>query len=274
MTSGALQPALAEAFRFTQVELDSNELRDHVQSEVDRGLRDIMPARAGIVGAIYLALGVLNYLSFPDNGVLLGGMAACVGTVFVALAVFYYRSGYQAYLANWFLFAETLLLQADGMAFLVISDDVMNSYGVFVMILASGIFMSRAYWLAAAIAMISVSWLAVLLIWQIDVSATREGLMLVTSIGAATMFFYLRLRSARRLGEAQLKQMAYQSQLEDALLRIETLSGLLPICANCKNIRDEAGQWQQVEVYVRDHTRADFSHSVCPDCMDELYPGI
>lgn len=62
--------------------------------------------------------------------------------------------------------------------------------------------------------------------------------------------------------------------LERARIRIKTLSGLLPICAHCKKIRDDGGYWQQVESYVRDHSEATFSHSICPDCMTEHYGDI
>jgi len=55
--------------------------------------------------------------------------------------------------------------------------------------------------------------------------------------------------------------------LGEALARVKTLSGLLPICARCKRIRDDRGQWHEVEVYVRDHSSADFSHGFCPECF-------
>jgi PAS domain S-box-containing protein len=60
--------------------------------------------------------------------------------------------------------------------------------------------------------------------------------------------------------------------LQDALSEVKKLSGLLPICASCKKIRDDKGYWQDVAVYVRDHSEAEFSHGICPDCMEELYP--
>jgi len=63
-------------------------------------------------------------------------------------------------------------------------------------------------------------------------------------------------------------------QLQDAVAKIKTLRGLLPICANCKKIRDDQGYWSQIEDYVRDHSDADFSHSLCPDCMRKLYPDL
>jgi HAMP domain-containing protein len=59
--------------------------------------------------------------------------------------------------------------------------------------------------------------------------------------------------------------------LNDAMGRISTLRGLLPICASCKKIRDDKGYWNQIEVYISKHTLADFSHGICPSCMDELY---
>lgn len=55
---------------------------------------------------------------------------------------------------------------------------------------------------------------------------------------------------------------------------IKTLRGILPICSSCKRIRDDKGYWQQVEVYVRDHTHADFSHGYCPECADKLMQEI
>jgi len=62
------------------------------------------------------------------------------------------------------------------------------------------------------------------------------------------------------------------SDLQAALAKVKVLSGLLPICASCKNIRDERGYWHRVEEYIRDHSLADFSHSVCPPCARKLYP--
>ncbi len=60
--------------------------------------------------------------------------------------------------------------------------------------------------------------------------------------------------------------------LEQAMSEVRTLSGLLPICAGCKKIRDDAGFWSEVESYVSAHTTAIFSHSLCPDCVSSLYP--
>jgi PAS domain S-box-containing protein len=63
-------------------------------------------------------------------------------------------------------------------------------------------------------------------------------------------------------------------ELQGALLKIRTLSGLLPICSSCKKIRDDKGYWEQIEVYIRDHSEADFSHSICPECTEKIYPKL
>ena len=61
---------------------------------------------------------------------------------------------------------------------------------------------------------------------------------------------------------------------ESRRTQVKVLDGLLPICASCKKIRDAEGSWRQVEAYIRDHSSAEFTHSVCPDCVDRLYPGL
>jgi len=64
------------------------------------------------------------------------------------------------------------------------------------------------------------------------------------------------------------------TELEDALASVNQLSGLLPICASCKKIRDDKGYWTQIEGYIHDHSEAKFSHSICPDCAKKLYGDL
>ncbi len=64
------------------------------------------------------------------------------------------------------------------------------------------------------------------------------------------------------------------ADLKKALGDVKTLSGLLPICSGCKKIRNDSGYWQQIESYLSDHSNADFSHGICPDCMQRLYPDL
>lgn len=63
-------------------------------------------------------------------------------------------------------------------------------------------------------------------------------------------------------------------ELQQALAEVKKLSGLLPICASCKRIRDDQGYWRQIEGYISAHSEADFSHGICPKCAKELYPEL
>lgn len=63
-------------------------------------------------------------------------------------------------------------------------------------------------------------------------------------------------------------------ELKEANESIRILKGLIPICSHCKKVRNDDGFWEQVEVYISEHSEADFSHSLCPDCIDILYPDL
>ena len=63
------------------------------------------------------------------------------------------------------------------------------------------------------------------------------------------------------------------ARMADALEKVKTLHGLLPICAWCKRIRDDQGYWSQVEAYIREHTGADFTHGICPECLEKQRPN-
>ena len=63
-------------------------------------------------------------------------------------------------------------------------------------------------------------------------------------------------------------------ELQGALTKVKTLSGLLPICASCKKIRDDSGYWNRIESYIGKHADVQFSHGICPDCARELYPEL
>jgi PAS domain S-box-containing protein len=64
------------------------------------------------------------------------------------------------------------------------------------------------------------------------------------------------------------------TKLQKTLDEVKTLRGIIPICAYCKNIRDDKGYWTQVEAYVTQHTGADFTHGYCPECMERHFPGV
>jgi hypothetical protein len=99
-------------------------------------------------------------------------------------------------------------------------------------------------------------------------TAWAYGGALVLLLAAGVGFHRWRIREYERT-EAEL-----HARVHDGLARIKVLSGLLPICAWCKKVRDDGGYWSQIETYVAEHSEADFTHGICPDCMTRYYPQV
>ena len=76
--------------------------------------------------------------------------------------------------------------------------------------------------------------------------------------------------TARKAAEQERERLV--SELREALKQVKTLSGFLPICASCKNIRDDDGYWQGIETYLSEHADVEFTHGICPACVAKLYP--
>jgi PAS domain S-box-containing protein len=76
------------------------------------------------------------------------------------------------------------------------------------------------------------------------------------------------------LKRAEGEKAKLVEDLTEALAQVRKLSGFLPICASCKKIRDDQGYWRQVEDYISEHSEAEFSHSICPECAKKLYPDL
>ncbi len=81
-----------------------------------------------------------------------------------------------------------------------------------------------------------------------------------------------KVRLARRQVEEEREKLIIE--LREALAKIKTLRGLIPICASCKKIRDDKGYWNQLEAYIQKHSEAEFTHGICPECAEKLYPEV
>jgi len=88
----------------------------------------------------------------------------------------------------------------------------------------------------------------------------------------AGMLVIAAIRDISERKRAAVERERLIAELEDALAKVKLLSGLLPTCAACKKIRDRDGQWQPMEAYIRHHSEAQFTHTLCPDCGEKLYP--
>ena len=103
------------------------------------------------------------------------------------------------------------------------------------------------------------------------ISLVHIMLWLIGVFGGILGFRQIKLsEQERRRAEEERERVILQ--LQDSLAKIKTLSGLLPICSSCKKVRDDKGYWTQIEAYISDHSEAEFSHGLCPECAKKLYP--
>ena len=113
-------------------------------------------------------------------------------------------------------------------------------------------------------------------------SSFKKTILLIVSYSALAGLLLFIIFSVF-LGKLESQIVDYQNNLEqivkdrtreltDALSEIKTLRGIIPICSNCKQIRDDEGIWSQIETYIRDHSEAKFTHGICPKCAQKLYP--
>lgn len=102
------------------------------------------------------------------------------------------------------------------------------------------------------------------------------GGVIVLVVIVVLLYQYIRTMKKNKIEmvNSYAKMELLNRELQERLNEIKTLSGLLPICAHCKKIRDDEGYWQQLEGYISHHTDAKFSHGICPDCRDKYFPDI
>lgn len=103
----------------------------------------------------------------------------------------------------------------------------------------------------------------------IDVELSNNGTIYK---GKKLIFCICRDISDRKKAEREREELI--NRLEASLVEIKTLRGILPLCSFCKKIRDDKGYWEQVDTYIKKHSEADISHSICPECLKKYYPDL
>ena len=258
-----------------EITLDQAELNAAIQSSLDDTHRDLAWIRTSLIAALYSVLTIVNYVTLDGQARVDAMMFSMVVAVSFALITCFHRLlHYPARQTNLVTFGGICILQLDSIAFSIVTDDLMSGFGVYFMMIGAGIFMTTTRSVVIACVMLLTTWIAAVVLRDVSPDLGREAMMLIAASFGAFFFFFMRVRSTRRLTEHQLMEQKYKESLEDALEHIETLSGLLPICASCKNIRVEGNKWTELSVYVRERSNVEFTHSVCPDCQKELYPQL
>jgi hypothetical protein len=102
----------------------------------------------------------------------------------------------------------------------------------------------------------------------------KAGVTFLGSILLTMTLGHLLLKAWKRRQATQEEKERLIGSLQQALVEVKELKGLLPICSACKKIRDDQGYWNQMETYISNHTDATFTHGLCPECMKDYFPGI
>ena len=121
-------------------------------------------------------------------------------------------------------------------------------------------------------AAINNKWISIRYEYGIRIVDIIKWVLLVA--GIAGLLIAVMIFINRRLKKEILSRKETERALKEAISEVKTLSGFLPICANCKKIRDDQGYWNQIEDYISRHSNAEFSHGICPECTAKLYGDV
>lgn len=237
--------------------------------------------------------GTANMLLWPDpsrwgnHALTLTGIT-CQG-LGVAFSMSFLQSWKHTPRLSWV--AVVFVIFGTGVGFLTLAGHPIVFYGVIAYVLLGPVVMGTLAVQAGRSAPVSLglflmSWGVVLvgevLFCMVYLDLLRDNpftanFMHVATLGASLVWSFSLTRqiktNAQRQSELLERRVAERTaELETALSEVKTLEGLIPVCSNCKQIRDDEGAWHAMETYVSRHTGADFSHGICPDCVSVLYP--
>ena len=163
-----------------------------------------------------------------------------------------------------------LLASAAGLLVLGLSRDLHHTLDLALVLVGAGAFMPSQLWFAVTCLFTGTGW-ALLVVPrspQAEVATFAVALVMAGLMG--WVLNRARRQIFREFERLHTRDQEREAQLLEALEGIKTLRGLVPICAQCKKIRDDQGFWQQVETYVHEHSEAEFTHSLCPTCAEAV----
>lgn len=248
---------------------------------------DGLPRDRKVASVLVLLVVAFQLVTLPSTLSMLAGRAttevlairgagiAIEGACLVALRRVQRAPRYDAVVFAWvlsFFVAATLenaRLPADYTSF--VAWDVLLTVGAYA---ALPLGLARQA-VAASVLAVADLWIAVHDKTFTHVSGSTDAMFAFVAANAVGTITSWELHRRRRREFVALRsEVKAREEAEQAWHELKILRGIIPICANCKNIRTDAGEWQRIETYVREHSEAQFSHGICPSCMRVLYPDI
>lgn len=254
--------------------MDDSPYRTQAQAEVDSLLQGRTRLFALGLGGLNALVGLLNLVFLPHERL---GIQAPIGilTLGAMLALAHWlRKPQPFFLVNFAGGTSAILAVAAALVHLSLSKDLENTTHLLLIVIGAGFFLFSLAWYSVIAGLVALGWMGVVysgdappfpLHYAIEVTTAILLGLLLHLVRRDMLHRFLELLVQNRRHEAEQAQLL--AELREAMDRVKTLRGLIPICAECKKIRDDQGYWQQVEDYVHEHSEAVFSHSLCPVCL-------
>lgn len=211
--------------------------------------------------------------------------------IFIILYLVFLTSGINAFLGGrqriWPYILSVVFLTITAIHFtyvtpslsarIIIISSLLILYGVYFGVLVERkvpLLLGGRNWFLTITIYAFVCWLIVRIILTIILERHSAGFMSASAIQGASFVIFAVLNVAVTVGLITLNFQRVELDLRKSAEEISTLKGIIPICANCKKIRDDQGYWNHLEKYIREHADVEFSHGICPECREKLYPGF
>lgn len=239
-------------------------LESAFQKELGRAMHGTLLHGIGPFGLFFLALAVSHYLlNRPGVAFPMAVLSAVTGAVLLALVPVLRRVSVPKSSLHPLAMVLVLFVAANPIVHQALSGHSFHASTLMLVLVVSGYMVLRTNWYFLVNATVLLAWL---------------GLTLKAGFGRLELHFLIGLLSALFVGFMLLRTrrafiwegVRRRERLREALKRVDTLKGLIPICASCKKVRDDHGFWNQVEVYVQAHSEAEFTHGICPECATRM----
>ena len=254
--------------------MDDSPYRAQAQAEVDGLLQGRTRLFALGLGGLNALVGLLNLVFLPHQSFSIQAPMALMTLGAMLALAHWLRQPQPPYLVHFAGGTAAMLAVTAALIHLSLSGDFQNTTHLLLIVIGAGFFLFSLPWYSALATLVGLGWLGVVyamdapgfpLHYAIEVGTAILLGLLIHLVRRNLLHRFLELLVQNRQHEAEQAQLL--AELREAMESVKTLRGLVPICAECKKIRDDQGFWQQVEDFIHEHSEAVFSHSLCPICL-------
>jgi len=256
----------------SELAIEPSMLRRMAQLNLADDIKDYIPYTTGFSALVYLAFAVVNYFMLDPNYAVSATVAAfATAVIFFAFSYVVMKFPPPTKRIHSLQTGVVIIMHVNAMFFVALTDGMMLEMAAAILIVGVGCYFSSILWAFFTILFFVASDLVLLNVATITYDPAKFTLMVVTASSFAMIVFHFRLKTAVKMERLIQQDKHHLHQLEEAYTKIKTLGGLLPICASCKNVRDDSGYWSSVEEYVSQRSTATFTHGICPECLQRDY---